>query len=78
MENKRWSPTERALWAVEVLRAGKMLTPHDVAQRTGISQAAARGMLNRLSTTLPIENDGGLWCWRDGARGDARERSSKR
>ena len=67
---ERWTPTERALWAVEVLRAGKALTPAAMAEYTGVTPTAARGILARLSTAVPIENDGGLWRWVNSGAGE--------
>jgi hypothetical protein len=72
MKNTGMGRSERTVWVVDVLRAGRVLTPKVVAEHTGISRTGANEMLQRLATTMPIVKRDELWRW-DASKESERE-----
>ena len=60
-DNEPIYPTERVGLAVYWLAQGGEFTPKELAARLGVTRHGAYQMLTKLSRTLPIVDDGGVW-----------------
>ena len=54
-------PTERIGRATWLLAQGRALTVREVAEVLEITPRGARAMLERLSSVLPLVDEGGVW-----------------
>lgn len=60
-DNEPLYPTERIGLAVYWLAQGGQFTPKELATRLGCTRHGAYQMLTKLSRTIPIVDDGGVW-----------------
>ena len=54
-------PTERIGRATWLLAQGRAVTVRELAQTLEITPRGARAMLERLSSVLPLVDEGGVW-----------------
>lgn len=54
-------PTERVALAALMLARGDALTVREMAQRLDITPRGARAMLEKMSRSVPLVDDGGVW-----------------
>lgn len=55
------SPTERAALLVYELASGRTMTARQISERYNITTRGAYKLVNRISRTVPIYEESGVW-----------------